>query len=230
MQNAIAFCDNNVVVVAWSYGHKVEGCMGFAVYRVDPSGKEAALPSMAVFPGFTPKRGQTTASFPVQKFYWKDPYARLVADESGNRRFRYKIVPLAGEPGSLKPMTVAFLVSNEIEIGPTVAPKWRAFFNRGLISTQRVSTALGWRCGVAYSALIPACLTTPAQRAASRRISAAMSSGELGAISMPWAASAVRTSGSASAFVMSAWMRATTSRGVPAGASMPYQRSASTLG
>src|SRR6187455_631247 len=28
MQNAIAFCDNDVVVVAWSYGHKVEGCMG----------------------------------------------------------------------------------------------------------------------------------------------------------------------------------------------------------
>ena len=98
---------------------------------------------MAVFPGFTPKRGQTTASFPVQKFYWKDPYARLVADQTGNRRFRYKIVPLAGKPGSLKPMTIAFLVSNEIEIGPTVAPNWRVFFNRGLISTQRVSTALG---------------------------------------------------------------------------------------
>jgi phosphatidylserine/phosphatidylglycerophosphate/cardiolipin synthase-like enzyme len=143
MQNAIAFCDNDVVVVAWSYGHKVEGCMGFAVYRIDPAGAETALPSMAVFPGFTPKRGQTTASFPVQKFYWKDPYARLVADQSGNRRFRYKVVPLAGKSGSLKPMTIAFLVSNEIQIGPTVAPKWRAFFNRGLISTQRVSTALG---------------------------------------------------------------------------------------
>ena len=40
MQNAIAFCDNDVVVVAWSYGHKVEGCMGFAVYRIDSAGKE----------------------------------------------------------------------------------------------------------------------------------------------------------------------------------------------
>ncbi|HEV7574972.1 MAG TPA: hypothetical protein VGO85_02925, partial [Caldimonas sp.] len=106
MQNAIAFCDNDVVVVAWSYGQKVDGCMGFAVYRIDAAGKEAALPSMAVFPGFTPKRGQTTASFPVQKFYWKDPYARLVADQTGSRRFRYKIVPLAGAPGSLTPMTV----------------------------------------------------------------------------------------------------------------------------
>ena len=157
MQNAIAFCDNDVVVVAWSYGHKVEGCMGFAVYRIDPGGAETALPSMAVFPGFAPKRGQTTASFPVQKFYWKDPYARLVADQSGNRRFRYEIVPLAGEPGKLKPMTVAFLVSNEIEIGPNVAPKWRAFFNRGLISTQRVSTALGGKPakGALLAAIVP---------------------------------------------------------------------------
>jgi hypothetical protein len=143
MQNAIAFCDNDVVVVAWSYGHKVEGCMGFAVYRIDPAGVETALPSMAVFPGFTPKRGQTTASFPVQKFYWKDPYARLVADDSGNRRFRYKIVPLAGEPGKLKPMTVAFLVSNEIEIGPTVAPKWRAATSTPRATSRSRSCASG---------------------------------------------------------------------------------------
>jgi hypothetical protein len=120
MQNAIAFADNDVALVAWSYGAKVAGCMGFAVYRIDSTGKETPLPSMAVFPGFTPKKGQTTERFPIQKFYWKDPYARLVADRTGSRRFRYKIVPLAGKPGSLKPMSVAFL-----------------------ISTQRVSSALG---------------------------------------------------------------------------------------
>jgi hypothetical protein len=49
----------------------------------------------------------------VQKFYWKDPYARLVADETGSRRFRYKVVPLAGKPGSLKPMTMLSLVPDE---------------------------------------------------------------------------------------------------------------------
>ena len=53
MQNAIAFCDNDVVVVAWSYGTKLAGCMGFAVYRIDAAGAETALPSMPVFPGFT---------------------------------------------------------------------------------------------------------------------------------------------------------------------------------
>jgi len=92
-----------------SYGAKIPDCMGFAVYRIDSNGVETQLPSMAVFPGFTPKKGQTTERFPIQKFYWKDPYARLVADQTNSRRFRYKVVPLAGQPGSLKPMTVAFL-------------------------------------------------------------------------------------------------------------------------
>jgi hypothetical protein len=87
MQNAIAFCDNDVALVAWSDGHRIAGCMGFAIDRIDAAGTETALPSLAVFPGFTPKPGQTTASFPVQKFYWKDPYTRLVADQTGSRPF-----------------------------------------------------------------------------------------------------------------------------------------------
>ena len=143
MQNAIAFSDNDVIVVAWSYGRKLDGCMGFAVYRIDAQGTETPLPSMAVFPGFTPKPGQTTASFPVQKFYWKDPYARLVAEKTGSRTFRYKIVPLEGQPGSLTPMSISFAISNEIAITSSLGAQWNAFFNRGLISTQRVSKALG---------------------------------------------------------------------------------------
>lgn len=142
MQNAIAFADNDVVVVAWSYGQRLDGCMGFAVYRIDDTGKETPLPSMAVFPQFTRKPGQTTAQFPVQKFYWKDPFARLVAEKTGQRRFRYKVVPLEGKPGQLTPMAVGFAVSNEVSVSPVVSPKLRAYFNRGLISTQRVSRAL----------------------------------------------------------------------------------------
>ena len=142
MQNAVAFADNDVIVVAWSYGHKLPSCMGFAVVRIDAAGKETPLPSMAVFPGFRRKPGQTTDQFPVQKFYWKDPFARLVAQKTGSRKFRYKVVPLEGPPGKLTPMTVGFAVSNEVEITPVLTPSLRAYFNRGLISTQRVSEAL----------------------------------------------------------------------------------------
>ena len=140
MQNAVAFSDNDMITIAWSYGKKPEGCMGFAIYRIDDKNKETPLPSHAVFPGGKIEAGQTTDEFPVQKFYWKDLYARLIAEKTGNRKFRYKIVPLEGKPGKLTPMKkLPFVVSNEIEISPVVENNISAYFNRGLISTQRVS-------------------------------------------------------------------------------------------
>src|SRR5215467_7169185 len=84
MRNAVAFANNDVATIAWSYGAKPEGCMGFALYRIDSNGKETPLPSHAVFPGETIANNQTTAQFPIQKFYWKDVYARLEGDKTGN--------------------------------------------------------------------------------------------------------------------------------------------------
>jgi len=142
MQNAIAFANNDVITVAWRFGQKLDGCMGFAVYRIDAQGKETALPAMAVFPGFKRVAGDTCEKFPIQKFYWKDVYARLVAEKTGARAFRYKIVPLSGEPGSLAPMHIPQVISNEVEISARVSDTMHAYFNRGLISTQSISRAL----------------------------------------------------------------------------------------
>jgi len=116
MQNAIAFANNDVITVAWSYGQKLDRCMGFAVYRVDSKGKETPLPAVAVFPGF--KR------------------------VSGERTFRYKVVPLEGAPGSLVPMSIPQVTSNVVEISSRVSDTMHAYFNRGLISTQAISRAL----------------------------------------------------------------------------------------
>ena len=144
MRNAVAFANNDVVTIAWSYGVKPEGCMGFALYRIDSKGHESALPSHAVFPGGTIEPGQTTAQFPIQKFYWKDVYARPAGDESGNHDFRYKVVPLAGKPGALAPMASRpILTTNEVTVSGICSPSVTAIFNRGLISTQHVSQALG---------------------------------------------------------------------------------------
>ena len=38
MRNAVAFANNDVVTIAWSYGAKPEGCMGFALYRINSTG------------------------------------------------------------------------------------------------------------------------------------------------------------------------------------------------
>lgn len=143
MRNAVAFANNDVATIAWSYGAKPEGCMGFAIYRIDPKGTETALPSHAVFPGDTIKKGQKTTEFPVQKFYWKDVYARLEGEKTGNYTFRYKVVPLEGPPHSLKPMaSLPILTSNEVTVSGVCSGSVTAIFNRGLISTQHVSEAL----------------------------------------------------------------------------------------
>jgi hypothetical protein len=143
MRNAVAFANNDVATIAWSYGTRPDGCMGFALYRIDANGEETVLPSHAVFPGETIGPGQTTADFPIQKFYWKDPYARLVAEKTNSFAFRYKIVPLEGQPGSLTPMSsLPILTTNEVELTAKCSPSLSATFNRGLISTQHVANAL----------------------------------------------------------------------------------------
>jgi phosphatidylserine/phosphatidylglycerophosphate/cardiolipin synthase-like enzyme len=143
MRNAIAFANNDVATIAWSYGTRPDGCMGFALYRIDANEGETVLPSHAVFPGKTIEPGQTTADFPIQKFYWKDPYARLVAEKTKSFTFRYKIVPLEGKPGSLTPMSsLPILTTNEVELTAKCSPSLSATFNRGLISTQHVAKAL----------------------------------------------------------------------------------------
>ena len=142
MQNAVAFSNNDVVMIAWSYGRRPDGCMGFAIHRLDSKGKETPLPSHAVFPGSSIQSGQTTDRFPIQKFYWKDPYARLEAERTGSRTFRYKIIPLEGAPGKLVPMaTLPPIVTKSVTIASAFGTGTHAYFNRGLISTQRVSRA-----------------------------------------------------------------------------------------
>lgn len=145
MRNAVAFANNDVITIAWSYGKRPDGCMGFALYRVDDKGQETPLPSHAVFKGDSIKPGQTTEEFPVQKFYWKDVYARPLADKLKLKSptFRYKIVPLEGSPGQLTPMkSLPILISNQVTLTSECSASLSAVFNRGLLSTQHVSYAL----------------------------------------------------------------------------------------
>jgi hypothetical protein len=33
MRNAVAFANNDVIMIAWSYRKHPDGCLGFALYR-----------------------------------------------------------------------------------------------------------------------------------------------------------------------------------------------------
>jgi phosphatidylserine/phosphatidylglycerophosphate/cardiolipin synthase-like enzyme len=133
---AVAFANNDVAVVAWTFGGKLPGCLGFAVYRIDVrAGTETCLPALATFSGQQATPGRTTADDPVQKFFWKDVYAKR------GGTYKYKIVPMTGSPGSLQPMHYGPLISNQIQLSPHYG-SLSAYFNRGILATQATAHAL----------------------------------------------------------------------------------------
>jgi hypothetical protein len=110
---AVAFANNDMAVMAWTLGGKLPNCLGFAIYRIDVrAGTETCLPAMATFSGQQATPGHTTADDPVQKFFWKDVYAKR------GGTYRYKIVPMAGTPGNLQPMPFGPVISNQIQLSP----------------------------------------------------------------------------------------------------------------
>jgi phosphatidylserine/phosphatidylglycerophosphate/cardiolipin synthase-like enzyme len=133
---AVAFSNNDMAVVAWTFGGKISDCLGFAVYRIDVhAGTETCLPAMATFQGQKATPGRTTADDPVQKFFWKDVYAKR------GGTYKYKIVPMAGKPGSLQPMPYGPVVSNQVQLNPNYGTL-SAYFNRGILATQATAHAL----------------------------------------------------------------------------------------
>nr|WP_294553383.1 phospholipase D-like domain-containing protein [uncultured Rhodopila sp.] len=133
---AVAFSNNDIAVVAWTFGGKLPNCLGFAVYRIDVrAGTETCLPALATFSGQQATPGRTTADDPVQKFFWKDVYAK----HGGT--YKYKIVPMAGTPGNLQPMPYGPAISNQIQLSPHYG-LLSAYFNRGILATQATAHAL----------------------------------------------------------------------------------------
>lgn len=134
---AVAFSNNDIAVVAWTFGGKLQNCLGFAIYRVDvKAGTETCLPAMATFPNQQAAPGRTTAVDPVQKFFWKDVYAQR------GGTYKYKVVPMGGQPGqALQPLPFGPLVSNAVQLSPQYGAM-SAYFNRGILATQSTAHQL----------------------------------------------------------------------------------------
>lgn len=133
---AVAFSNNDIAVVAWTFDRHLDGCLGFAVIQIDANGKETPLPALASFAGQPADPHRTTEQAPVQKFWWKDLYAQR------GRTYSYRIVPMGGTPGALTPLAgIAPLVSNSVTLTEK-RPPFNAYFNRGIVATQALSKEL----------------------------------------------------------------------------------------
>jgi hypothetical protein len=138
MADAIAIANNDVVQVVWRYKAKIEGCLGFEVSRqqvgATPNGNWVSLPAWVGFkgqnnPAWTAK---TTTIWPIQKFEWKDLTAA-----PGNT-YGYRIVPMLGQPGQLKPQSGQALYTNTVVLTPKRG-SFSTYFNRGILSTQALA-------------------------------------------------------------------------------------------
>jgi hypothetical protein len=133
---AVAFSNNDIAVVAWTFDRHLDGCLGFQVVQIDGGGKETVLPALAHFAGQPEGPGRTTAEAPIQKFWWKDLFATR-----GNT-YSYRIIPMGGAPGALTPLAgVEVLTSNAVTLTHK-RPPFNVYFNRGIVATQFLSHAL----------------------------------------------------------------------------------------
>jgi phosphatidylserine/phosphatidylglycerophosphate/cardiolipin synthase-like enzyme len=136
---AVAFSNNDIAVVAWTFDKHLDGCLGFAVHQIDVTAgnKERILPALARFENQDKALKLTTEQAPIQKFWWKDLFAKR-----GNT-YQYRIVPMGGTPGeTLTPLAgVPALISNEVTLTSN-RPPFNVFFNRGITATQALSKAL----------------------------------------------------------------------------------------
>lgn len=141
---AIAFSNNDIALVAWTFDRHLDGCLGFAIHQINSSGNATVLPALARFATQDKAARLTTEQAPVQKFWWKDLFARR------GGTYTYRIVPMGGTPGgTLTPLDgVEPLVSNAVTLTEK-RPPFSAYFNRGIVATQALSHALNDRPSIA---------------------------------------------------------------------------------
>lgn len=123
---AVAFSNNDVAVVAWTFGGKLNGCWDLRSIELTcwPARRLVCL-----------RWRHSKINRRRREFFWKDVYAKR------GGTYKYKIVPLGGRPGSLQPMPFGPLISNQIQLTPHYGAL-SAYFNRGILATQATAKAI----------------------------------------------------------------------------------------
>ena len=129
-----AIANNDMVYLQWTCDAKIPGCLGFSVHRIDLANNQSEpLPTWVGFQADPNVHHEVRDSdrWPIQKFQWKDVTARR------GGRFKYRIIPMIGEPASVAPDPLLAQESNEVTLDPHHGP-FGIYFNRGIISTQAI--------------------------------------------------------------------------------------------
>ena len=136
---AIALANNDVALVAWSYDHQIDDCLGFAIHR--RSSSQPAPTPLSAWVGFEDDadpdwQPRTTVAWPIQKFNWRDLTAAAGAT------YTYEIVPMVGEPGALQPREDLRLTAGPVSLTAKCSEHVHAYFTRGILSTRHLVCSL----------------------------------------------------------------------------------------
>lgn len=136
---AKAFSNNDIVLLVWNYDKPIDNCLGFCIKRKNiETGKVEFLKSMV---GFSTKVVQErhfeyTTKWPIQKFNWNDYWAK------NNETYEYEIVPMLGTKNNLEEANSSLCVkTNQVKLLPGKG-NIKAYFNRGILSTQNISSII----------------------------------------------------------------------------------------
>lgn len=138
MNQAKAFANNDVVLLVWNYRNPIDDCLGFCIKRKDiNTNNEVTLESMVGFKKESVETRQFKATnvWPIQKFNWRDFSAKSGAT------YEYTIIPMIGTSTNLKAKTQSKVVTNQVTLSPGTG-KIKAYFNRGILSTQFLSSQI----------------------------------------------------------------------------------------
>jgi len=160
-----AISNNNAIVLIWSFGKKLDGCVGFDIRRIkaesfdknDMSPQGVSLKAEVKFPSNRlNSSSDKTSENPVQKFIWTDLEA-YDNDLDLQKKYVYQIIPMEidheQQNGTqkaipLKPLnSIKPLFSNEISLDCQHGSKenpgsFELFFNRGILATQEIADLL----------------------------------------------------------------------------------------
>jgi phosphatidylserine/phosphatidylglycerophosphate/cardiolipin synthase-like enzyme len=131
-------CDHTFVV--WRYPHRIEGCRGFALERRDSNGKVTPVHTWVGWDRQVADVGsvQRSTDWPIQRFSWAD------FQVAPGDTLSYRVVPMVGTAADLHAdESQASGWSDPVTVTASARDGMSAYFNRGIVSTQWLSRALG---------------------------------------------------------------------------------------
>jgi phosphatidylserine/phosphatidylglycerophosphate/cardiolipin synthase-like enzyme len=137
---AKAFSNNDIALILWQYDQKLNGCLGFAIERINTATQEKEF--LPAWVGFKTQKNEkwkakNTAVWPIQKFNWRDFTAKR------GQTYKFSIIPVFGTPSKPEPSddNSLILTTNEVALSPEHG-EFKAYFNRGILATQFLAREL----------------------------------------------------------------------------------------